>query len=87
VRLVFCHLWDMKNNNTNAKQAFKLWFDAVKAGQSQEITNAMFADYTLLDNAERANVPSFAKIETHYRSNGRSFRVAVHANGNTSDLS
>lgn len=80
----------MKNNNTNAKQAFKLWFDAVKAGQSQEITNAMFAGYALLNDAERANGPSFAAalslLETRYRSNGRSFRVAVHANGNTSDL-
>ena len=85
-RLVFCHLWDMKNNNTNAKQAFRIWFDAVKAGQSEAITVALFAEYTALDNAERANARSFSRIETHRGSNGRSFSVAVHANGNTSDL-
>ena len=77
----------MENKNISAAQSFKLWLNAVYAKQPEEITNAMFAEYTALDKAERANVLSPVKIDTHRGANGRTFRVAVYANGNTSDLS
>jgi hypothetical protein len=77
----------MENKNISAAQSFKLWLNAVYAKQPEEITNAMFAEYTLLDKAERTNVLSPVKIETQRSANGRAFRVAVYANGTTSDLS
>lgn len=87
MRLSFCHLHGMENKNISASHAFKVWLNAVYAKQPEEITNAMFAEYTELDKAERTNALSPVKIETHRRANGRAFRVAVYANGTTSDLS
>ena len=68
-----------------ANEAFKVWFDAMKAQQPRETLKALYAEYMRIDKEEKAyNQP--VRIETSYRRNGRAFRVAVYADGTTADL-
>ena len=69
-----------------AKQAFGVWFDAMKAEQPKETVRALWDAYMVIDREEKGMREKPIRIETSYRRNGRPFSVAVYADGTTADL-
>ena len=66
-----------------AKQAFQVWFEAMKAEKPLAEQDRLNAEYFRIKAEEARDVPVVRSV---VRNNGRMFRVAVHANGTVSDL-
>ena len=72
----------MENKNITAKEANEAWLKAIKAKFERE-------SETLFSRSPATESDSYmrpVKVETRRRANGRTFSVAIYANGTTSDL-
>ena len=80
----------MEIKNITAKQANEAWLKAIKAKFERESKTLFSRQLDCFNRAtiseENARRQEPVKVETRRRANGRTFSVAIYADGTTSDL-